>query len=100
MVLQYLVLQDLRHCSLLMACYLLLLLLCSGDDKLYPAVHTVLVQDSRRKSGDGAEMARIIPKLPFNDTGDSSIYTDNYGCQVTVSNNLPHDAFVTTKLSL
>lgn len=63
----------------------LLLLHCSGADSIYPAMHTVLVEDNRKKSGDSAGMARVITRLPFNDTGDSSTYTDNYGCQVTVS---------------
>lgn len=52
---------------------------------MLPSVHTALVHDSRKKSGDSADMARIINRLPFNDTGDSSVYTDNYACQVTVS---------------
>jgi hypothetical protein len=51
----------------------------------YPSIHTVLVNDIRRRSGDTASMARVITKLPFNDTGDSTAFTDNYGCQATVS---------------
>lgn len=50
-----------------------------------PAFHTVLVSDSRRRSGENAAMARVIASLPFNDTGDSSGFADNYGCQATVS---------------
>lgn len=51
----------------------------------YPAIHTVLVDDSRPRSGENAAMARVITKLPFNDTGDSTTFADNYRCQATVS---------------
>jgi hypothetical protein len=51
----------------------------------YPAIHTVLVADSRPRSGENAAMARVIAKLPFNDTTDSTTFADNYRCQATVS---------------
>lgn len=51
----------------------------------FPAIHTVLVSDSRRRSGDTAAMARVISHLPFKDAGDTSSFTDNYGCQPMVS---------------
>jgi hypothetical protein len=50
----------------------------------YPALHTILVNDLRQRSGDTASMARVIAALPFNDTGDSTAFADNYGCQATV----------------
>jgi hypothetical protein len=50
----------------------------------FPAFHTVLVSDSRRRSGENAAMARVIASLPFTDTGDSSGFADNYRCQATV----------------
>lgn len=49
-----------------------------------PALHTVLVHDTRPRSGDTLAMARVIKALPFTDTGDTSAYSDDYGCQITV----------------
>jgi hypothetical protein len=48
-------------------------------------MHTVLVDDSRPRSGENAAMARVITQLPFNDTGDSTTFGDNVRCQATVS---------------
>jgi hypothetical protein len=42
------------------------------------------MRDDRRRSGDGAAMARVIRAVPFKDGGDSTGFDDNYGCQLTV----------------
>lgn len=57
----------------------------------YPALHTILVNDLRQRSGDTASMARVIAALPFNDTGDSTAFADNYGCQATVRRVCQHN---------
>lgn len=51
---------------------------------MFPATHTVLVQDNRTRSGDSAAVPRVISQLPFDDTGDSSSFNDDYGCLATV----------------
>lgn len=58
---------------------------CRGSaEDGFPAIHTVLVLDSRKRSGEHAAMARVIQKLPFTISGDTSGFADNYRCQATV----------------
>lgn len=54
-----------------------------GEGSMFPATHTVFVQDNRTRSGDSAAVPRVISQLPFDDTGDSSSFNDDYGCLAT-----------------
>jgi hypothetical protein len=62
----------------------IVLVCCRGEDGAFPATHTVFVQDNRTRSGDTAAVPHVISQLPFDDVGDSSAFTDDYGCLATV----------------
>jgi hypothetical protein len=69
------------------------------DDGL-PSLQTVLVHDTRRRSGDTAAMARVIARVPFNDSGDTSAFDDNYSCQLSVRRSLVELAYTRGCLAL
>lgn len=65
------------------------MVLQSNDSAFSGGIHTIRVFDSRPLTGENAKSPRVVTKLPFKDSGDSSAFKDDYDTEQSAPDNAP-----------